>query len=288
MTTPLNIKWLMGDADNNPMSDQSFLMLEISIRYMKLLLPEAHRHIAISYLVGEGESRVRAIAEQLDCEVYMVTEHPSISKLPKYLMSTKRRSAWWKYIPLKMGDGHTLHLDNDFIIWRIPPQMLSWMEHGGLLGYGTERDNPAPHYNPETGRLDWSKGIHFGSKVNWVKEHAGELALNSGIVGIGADISGMPVPLKQVTSWRKFVEDQAWWTVNFAMLDTVHRQVIHYQDDMPNLSKWSDYAKDKTSPREYIPLFYGAHYTTHNANHTHYFGNYCYQDFVEDLQRKGG
>lgn len=285
MSEDLSIKWLFGDSDNRPAGNQSYLMLEVSIRYARLLFPSSPRYIAIPYL-STGTQRIEHLASEYGCKLIWVREHPDIERLTARMKITHARSAWWKYIPLHIGSRLTLHLDNDFIIWRIPEQMQAWLNEGGVLGYGTEVDNPAPHYNPKTGRLDWSKGIHFGSKVNWVREHAGELALNSGLVGVQTRMPDMPVSLSEVTHWKKFVEDQAWWTVNFAKLEGVSKHVIHYERDMPNLSKWHDFAKANVQPRDYMSDYSGAHYTTHNAGYTHYFEKHCYSDFIADLERR--
>lgn len=287
MTQPLNIKWLIGDSNKKPLVEQSYLMLEVSIRYARLLFPEAKRHISVPH-IKDGMWRIEEIADKFDCAIIRTRHHPEIQELPPFLRKTKHRSAWWKYIPLKIGDGHTLHLDNDFIVWRIPPQLEAWLESGGLLGYGIEKDNPD---QPYTKHIDWSKGIHFGSKSGLVKRLAGTMGLNSGLFGIGADVEKLPYAFDNIKKVKLFVEDQAWWTINFAQYEGelgVNKHIIHYEDDMPVMSKFSPYAKEQTPFSEVLPHFYGAHFTTHNTGYCRYYHNHCHEHFIADLERLEG
>ena len=278
--TELTIKWLIGDNPKQPAPPASFQMLETSIRFMKHLLPDANRVIAVSQLVN-GVGEVNEIGAKHECSVMLnISKHP---ELPRHLRKTHRRNAWYKYTPLKIGNGHTLTLDNDFIIWRIPLQMENWLKYGGLLGYGIPEGNPSP--DPD-GTVDWTKGIHFGSKHEWVESHAGSMALNSGLVGIGADVQELPFPLSDFRGWKEFVEDQAWWTVNYSQYEG-EKQLIHYIDDMPVMYKWSPMARMKQKPDDFMGVYHGAHFTTHNNGVSTYFQDYCYQGFQKVLDELG-
>lgn len=282
---PTNIKWLIGSSRNG-IPNQSFDMLEVSVRYMRHLLPDCKRYIAVSFL-PQGMERVQKIADKYECEVYMVQGHHEIHRLPQNMSSTKRRGAWWKYIPLQIDGNQTLHLDNDFIMWRIPPALQRWLDEGGLIGYGTWYNRLTPR--GPNGEIDWSKDIHFATKDEWVFNLVGNLALNSGLVGIGEHVQEFVVPLADIREWNNFVEDQAWWTVNFGLHETPRemKHIVHYEQDVPRFYKHTSEVKAKASPQSYIDKYYGGHWVTHNAGLCHYYANHCHTVFLRHLESIG-
>ena len=277
MSNTTNIQWLIGDTTDSPLHPQAYDMLETSIRFLKLLLPDAHRFIATPHIAA-GYSHIEEIATRHDCNVVYLQELDVIKEFPLQLRPVHRRSAWWKYMQPTINNLPTLHLDNDFLIWRLPPQLDAWIDDGELIGYGIESGNPVP---ADDNDVDWSQGIHFGTKAPLVRELAGTMALNSGLYGVWPEIE-LPYPLTQIGGFKRFVEDQAWWTINFALAGNIYtpKHIIHYEEDVPILSKYSEYYRSGTSADDIYHTFYGAHFSGHNTGFCQYYSTH-FHDYLK-------
>lgn len=281
--TDLTIKWLIGDWPNKPIHKQGLLMLETSIRFSRMIFNDATRIISIASLQSKDSLEyVKKIGKDQNAEIVFAKSYSD--QLPPLLANSNRRNAWWKYVPLKINpNDHNLILDNDFIIWRRTSEINSWLNNGGLLGYGVKSGNPDP---PEDGSKNWGEGIHFGSKHKWVKSFAGTMALNGGLNGIGENVQKLPISLFEIDSWDEFPEDQAWWTSNFAKYSG-KKEIIDYQKNMPVMYKWSRFAKEKITPNVFMKNYNGAHFTTHNAGWCQYYADYCHHGFDMYLKERG-
>ena len=277
---PLTIKWLIGDWPENPLHKQAVQMLEISVRFIRMLLPEATRVIAISNLHNKlMKKQVIQIASKNNCKLLFTLDHAD--QLPQILRDSERRNTWWKYIPLKANTGNNIILDNDFIIWKIPPQLQDWQCEGGLLAYGTESRNlekPTDvNYITHNGTL---------ASQDWVQKYAGTVALSGALNGIGYNVSELPIPLKTIDTWKVFPEDHAWWASNFALYNG-NKSIIDWKLQLPVFNTASKYVQSHISPESYMDTFCGGHFAAHNSGECTYYTDYCHQVFDDYLTLKG-
>ncbi|CCE06132.1 conserved hypothetical protein [Bradyrhizobium sp. STM 3843] len=125
MMPPLGIRWTIGDV--NP---AGFDALRLSIHgAMRLFGSEAAYRIYVNTIpVDEARRRVGAIADAVQ---WLPVDSDIPPLLRTYLGDGMAEGVAWKLLPLRaFPDQFELSLDNDVILWRIPPAMTQWLRSG--------------------------------------------------------------------------------------------------------------------------------------------------------------
>jgi hypothetical protein len=123
MNKPLAIRWTVGDV-----STRGFDALALSVESARAIF-SSDTTFAISVNtvpVGDVQQRLGRLAES-------VLWHRSDGKLPawlteKFLDSAYAEGVAWKFAPVRLfHDRHELSLDNDVVLWEIPPSVAAWL-----------------------------------------------------------------------------------------------------------------------------------------------------------------
>jgi hypothetical protein len=123
MAGSLNIRWTIGDV-----APEGFEALRLSLWGAERILPSnAAFHICVN-TISAGE------AQRLTGEVpHRVQWHAIERRIPRVLEPFLDRSmsegTAWKFIPLLLDpSAKELAIDNDAILWALPPELQHWIE----------------------------------------------------------------------------------------------------------------------------------------------------------------
>ncbi len=119
----LGVRWTIGDV--NP---AGFEALRLSIHgAMRLFGRDAAYRVYVN-TVGIDEAR-RRTGPTSDAVQWLPADHEIPPLLRPYLGESMAEGVAWKLTPLRAFPGRfELSLDNDVILWRIPPTMRHWLE----------------------------------------------------------------------------------------------------------------------------------------------------------------
>lgn len=123
MRNPLAIRWTVGDV-----SSRGFDALALSVRGAQALFgPETTYSISVNTVpVEQVQFHLGGLADG-------VSWHCADGKAPawlteRYLDSAYAEGVAWKFAPVRLfPDRHELALDNDVILWEIPPSVEKWL-----------------------------------------------------------------------------------------------------------------------------------------------------------------
>jgi hypothetical protein len=122
------IRWTVGDV-----SLRGFDALGFSIRGARNVFGESARYVVCvnTVPVDIARQRVGAVASQV--EWFDRTSHFP-EWLFEWLDDGLAEGVAWKFAALRLcGEHHVLSLDNDVILWRMPPSVRAWLEDGDSL-----------------------------------------------------------------------------------------------------------------------------------------------------------
>jgi hypothetical protein len=124
----LFIRWTIGDV-----SDRGFEALALSILGARAVFGPAARYVVCvnTITVGEARQRVGAAAARVEWRDSTREAPPWLFRHVDYQMA---EGVAWKFAPIHLfRDCHTLSLDNDVILWRLPDSVRRWMNDGDSL-----------------------------------------------------------------------------------------------------------------------------------------------------------
>jgi hypothetical protein len=170
MTAPIGIRWTIGDV-----APEGFDALRLSIHgAWKIFGTGADYAVCVNLISPE---LARADTGELPCRVRW---HDSTQEVPDFLKPHLKRGmaegAGWKFAPLRLfPHRHELSLDNDCILWELPPTVARWLDEPSgercltaedvAPGFGKFSDlcGPAPRNG---GLRGFPPGYDFGHSVS--------------------------------------------------------------------------------------------------------------------------
>jgi hypothetical protein len=123
MRKPLAIRWTVGDV-----SSRGFDALALSVQgALAIFGPET------TYAISVNTVPVAHVQQRLGTLATRVVWHQSDGRLPAwltdhYLDSSYADGVAWKFAPVRLfPDRHELALDNDVVLWDVPPSIAAWL-----------------------------------------------------------------------------------------------------------------------------------------------------------------
>jgi len=119
----LNVRWTVGDV-----AEEGFEALRLSLWGAdRLFSREAEFHVCVNTIpLEEARSPTGDVPERVQWH-WMDRSVPSV--LDPFLDSSMSEGTAWKFIPLLLDpDVRELAIDNDLILWELPPAIRTWME----------------------------------------------------------------------------------------------------------------------------------------------------------------
>jgi hypothetical protein len=124
----LAIRWTIGDV-----SSRGFEALALSIEGAHGVFGSSATYVVCVNTVDVATARHRTgpISAQVD---WHDCTHDRPKWLADYVDAGMAEGVAWKFAPIQLfRDRHTLSLDNDVILWRMPPAMQQWLDDGDSL-----------------------------------------------------------------------------------------------------------------------------------------------------------
>ena len=119
---PLTVRWTVGNV-----TDQGFEALALSVRGATRLFGPDTRYVVYVNSCSIAEARSRT--GDLPRVQWQTARHSDLPPLLKgHLDSGLAEGVGWKFAPLRADAGrHELALDNDCILWSVPPSVRRWL-----------------------------------------------------------------------------------------------------------------------------------------------------------------
>lgn len=124
--TPIGIRWTMGDV-----SARGFAALRLSIwGAWNIFGPRAAYAVCVNTVCGdEARERTGPVPDA-------VSWRDATGELPGFLAAAfgagMAEGVAWKLAPLRLfPERHEISLDNDCILWELPPSMAAWLAGAG-------------------------------------------------------------------------------------------------------------------------------------------------------------
>jgi hypothetical protein len=120
----LAIRWTIGDV-----SLRGYDALRLSILGLTQLVPDAKFIVAVNSVpVEQAKRRLGEVADLVD---WVTSDGKTPLWLDPYLDDNFAEGVAWKFAPVRLfPDRHELSLDNDVVLWELPPAMNQWIEDG--------------------------------------------------------------------------------------------------------------------------------------------------------------
>lgn len=119
--------------------------------------------------------------------------------LSKNLRKNEVKNSWWKYAPPRLDSSkYEIILDNDVVLWKIPPTLAKSISEGALVAL-----------TDAAGRYDGD----FSSKIDTYDQ---VLCLNAGLIGMPPDFSMDFNALDNIQLTDFFHSEQGFTALNFA------------------------------------------------------------------------
>lgn len=220
------IRWTFGETTARPTSPQAINMLRTSVKLAKRLFPSASLFICHNNLSLEMAKKVLSIGRRNGVELIDVTR-----MLPKNLRKCQKKNSWWKYaLPRMDHNRYEILVDNDVVLWKIPPTVLRGIRDGALVA------------------LTDAGGRFYGDLSDKIREADPELTLNAGLLGMPPGFCPNFDLLEGVTLRDWFHSEQGFTAMNFILhqgpkylvpLDEVQQLNIHRIPPEELLSSYS-------------------------------------------------
>lgn len=122
------VRWTIGNV-----SLRGFEALRLSILGARKVFGKT-----VKYVVCVNTIDVETARERVGVIAPLVTWHDSSRDVPpwleRYLDPNMAEGVAWKLAPVRLGDRcHTLSIDNDVILWRMPDSIRQWIADGDSL-----------------------------------------------------------------------------------------------------------------------------------------------------------
>jgi hypothetical protein len=142
MTAQLGVRWTIGDV-----SSAGFEALRLSVHgAMRLFGKDVTYRVYVNTIsISEARRRVGPLGGDLE---WHATERRIPDILRPFLSDGMAEGVAWKLIPLRAFPGRfELSLDNDVILWDIPPALSAWLDPGERAARLIAADVSAGHGN---------------------------------------------------------------------------------------------------------------------------------------------
>lgn len=224
------IRWTFGETLARKTSSQAFTMLDMSVRFAKLIFPYARHSICYNNLTADAKRTVRAIGEENDVELLDVS-----SLLPKWLASKNVKNSWWKYAPQRLDSAkYELVLDNDVILWGVPPTLHEAIRNDAMLA------------------LSDGAGQYYGDFLEAVIKNQPNLRLNAGLLGMPQGYHPDIDRLEELQLKDFFHSEQGFAALNFAEYSSL--KFLIPLDEVQQLNI------NQIPPEDLVSEYYGGHF----------------------------
>ena len=171
------VRWTFGETKARETSPQAFDMLGCSMRFMRVVLPNADLAICHNNASREGLSRLSTMAEENGARLVDASD-----LLPSELRNVRVKNSWWKYAPARLAPSrYEIVMDNDVVLWSVPPTLRKAIGANQLVA------------------LTDGAGQFYGDFLGEVKGLQPDLRLNAGLLGMPPDFG---IELKTLGSVR--------------------------------------------------------------------------------------
>lgn len=256
------IRWTYGEPPTRYQIDpQAHTMLRASVRFARLLFPGSRLVLGYNH-VKTFWTEISAIIRDFDLEAFDATERLSPN------LRVSKRNGWWKYGPDRYApDAYELMLDNDVVLWRVPPAIELWLELGGVVVQGD-------YQNGE--KSQGLSGTPYANYGLYNEEVAGidpRLKLCSGILGRAPGITFEQEFHRARLEPFRYCSEQGFTALQFLNYPGPRRLVEYASVPMLTTGRYK--------PDELLNTFDGCHFIEHTIGMRHYWRDQ-YADFFED------
>jgi len=251
----LVIRWTFGENRARPLSPQALDMLEMSIKFAKLLFPKARFIVCYNNLKQTTLNALMKIVSETGVEAKDVT-----NLLPSYLARTDVKNSWWKYaIPRLDEKAYEILMDNDVVLWRIPPTLERAIKEQALVA------------------LTDAAGQYYGDFHDLVMNLNPKLKLNAGLLGMPPSFK-VDFGLIQRVKLRDFFHSEQGFTALNFLLYNGKKYLIPLEEVVQlNIIK--------VPPEELIARYCGGHFA--GCSYAHFdFWEKKYSQAVKNYYRR--
>ena len=274
----ITIRWLIGETSDFPMRGVGYDLLEMSIKFAKLIFPYAQTIIHISDL-PLGLSRIKRISSQTDTPYAFIRD---IQTTPPSISYVRFGHGFWKYVPLRLNrGGFDLIIENDLMLWRLPSKLMQWLYDGGMLCYGVDtggtQNTSSKGDTAQIGKITdeyLQQRRRYGLYQNRIDKINDRVFINPGIVGFGFNCSSLPYDLKDIGMVTSPDDEAGWLTLNY--LNYRGRKHLMATSSIAYI----DNANFNT--HELIERYDGAHFLKHNSGEYHFYQD-RYSKIIDEL-----
>lgn len=226
-------------------------MLEMSAKFVKHLFPNARLAICHNNLSGNVRRKIQAIGRGDGVELVEVT-----GMLPQRLIKADAKNSWWKYaLPRLDHDSYEIILDNDVIMWSLPPTISNAVKEKAFVAL---TDAAGRFYG------DFDRRVHYIDP---------RLRLNAGLIGLPPGFSPDFDLLEGTTLTDFFHSEQGFTAMIFLTHEGPKRLVPLCEIQQLNVSR--------ILPEELISNHSGGHFC--GCSYGHYdFWEKMYAPVVEN------
>lgn len=263
----ITIRWLIGETSDFPIRGIGYDLLEISIKFAKLIFPYAQTIIHISDL-PLGLARIKKISSMTDTPYAFVRDIPTT---PPSISYVRFGHGFWKYVPLRLNrNGFDLIMENDLILWRIPSKLAQWIYDGGILCYGvdtgTTQNTSSRGDTARIGRITdeyLQERRKYGLYKNRIDKINNKVFINPGVVGFGFNCNSLPYDLKDIGMVTSPDDEAGWLTLNY--LNYTGRKHLMATSSIAYIDNGN------FKPNELIESYDGAHFIKHNTGEYRFY-----------------
>lgn len=249
------IRWTFGETRARSLSPQALDMLEISIKFMTLLIPKARFVVCYNNLTPITLKKIKMIVSEADIDALDTTR-----LLPHSLARTDVKNSWWKYaIPRLDEDAYEIIIDNDVILWRIPPTLEKAIRENALVA------------------LTDAAGQYYGDFHNLVVREDPSLRLNAGLLGMPPNFRLNFELIKMVELKDFFHSEQGFTALNFALYKDTKYLIPLTEVTQLNIIE--------VPPEELIIKYYGGHFSGCSYGHFDFWEK-KYSAVIKGLYRR--
>ena len=174
----LIIRWNIGESEAYKLNKAAFEMLYYSIGFSKLIFKSLNRpieyYICYNNLRMKSELKLNKISKKYSIQSIDVSH-----LLPLRFKNSKLKNSWWKHSISRINrNSFEIIMDNDVILWVIPPTLKIALNQNALVA------------------LQDGVGKFYGDFLKSVEKVNSSLTLNAGLLGCppGFEINLNEVP----------------------------------------------------------------------------------------------
>ena len=149
------VRWTIGDV-----SDRGWEELRLSVWGARRLFgPAATYAVCVNTVpVADAKPRAGPLPAGVDWHAITAADIPAV--LTEHLDAGLTEGTGWKLAPLRLyPDRHELSLDNDCVLWAVPPAMADWLASPVDRLFAADVTVAVGQFEPEVGGLPRNSGI---------------------------------------------------------------------------------------------------------------------------------